>query len=91
MSDIAASHKRTLPVPDAGDDTTEFDSMVSGGMYAASDPYVQKIAGIESAKVRAINDERDPIRRKELLRDFMGTPKETDFYWIMPFFAEYVR
>lgn len=92
---IIPNWEAKLPKLEAGEqghvDTSEFDSMVRGGMYSAADPYVQRIAGIESAKVRAINDERDSAKRDKMLRDFMGIGPEVDFYWVMPFFAEYVR
>jgi hypothetical protein len=78
------------PKPAPGDDTTEFDLMVKGGMYQASDPYVQKIAQQESAKVKAINAEQDDKKRDALLRDFMGLSQDVEFYWMMPIFAEYV-
>ena len=84
------AHRAKLPKPEAGEDTSEFDKMVVGGMYAASDPYVQKIAGIESAKVKAINACQDSAEKNRFLREFMHIGQDVDFYWITPFFAEYV-
>jgi hypothetical protein len=76
---------------DASDERKEFEIMVNGGMYLASDPYIQKIAKQESAKVKAINAEEDDAKKIRLLRDFMGLSDDVDFYWITPLFAEYVR
>lgn len=79
-------------MPDPADgEKAEFTSMIRGGMYLASDPYIQKIAAQESAKVKAINVEQDEAKRMQLLRDFMGIAQDIDFYWIGPLFAEYVR
>lgn len=71
-------------------DKSEFEGMIRGEMYSAGDLYIQKIAGQEAAKVRAINAETDDKKRMRLLRDFMGIGDEVDFYWIGPLFAEYV-
>lgn len=73
------------------EDRKEFEIMINGGMYLASDPYIQKIAKQEAAKVKAINAEQDDARKMRLLRDFMGLSDDIDFYWVTPFFAEYVR
>ena len=87
MDNPAPAHVSTKDVPE---DRAVFERMIRGGMYHASDPYVQKIARQEGAKVRAINAEADDEKRMELLRQFMGLGKEIEFIWTGPFFAEYV-
>ena len=87
MDNPAPAHVSTEDVPE---DRAEFESMIRGGMYHAVDPYVQKIARQEGAKVRAINAEADDEKRMALLRQFMGIGKEIEFIWTGPFFAEYV-
>lgn len=79
------------PVPEPGDDATEFDKMMRGELYLHSNPYILKIAKSEAAKVCAINAETDASKRAELLREFMGISRDVDFYWIPPLFAEFVR
>lgn len=87
MDNPAPARVSTEDVPD---ERANFESMIRGGMYIAVDPYVQKIARQEGAKVRAINAETDDEKRMELLRQFMGIGKEIEFIWTGPFFAEYV-
>lgn len=86
MDNPAPAQVRTEDVPE---DRAEFETMIRGGMYHAVDPYVQKIARQEGAKVRAINAEADDEKRMELLRQFMGIGEEIEFIWTGPFFAEY--
>ena len=87
MDNPAPTRVSTEDVPE---DRAVFERMIRGGMYHASDPYVQKIARQEGTKVRAINAEEDDEKRMELLRQFMGIGKEIEFIWTGPFFAEYV-
>merc|ERR1712093_220252 len=70
-------------------DKSQFEGMIRGEMYSYADPYIQKVAGEEAAKVKAINAETDEAKRMRLFRDFMGLSDDVDFYWVTPFFAEY--
>ncbi|KAG9119679.1 putative O-acetyl transferase [Ceratobasidium sp. 392] len=74
----------------ANQDRTEFDLMVSGGSYLASDPYIQTIARAQRAKLNEINAETDTEKRSELLHNFFNVEKETKFDIWAPFFCEYV-
>ncbi len=80
-----------LPVPAEGESRAEFDLMVSGKPYKASDKYVQRIAADKRSKVFEINDARDDAKRAELFKKFVKSGKEgANFYILLPFFCEYV-
>ncbi|KAG9079590.1 putative O-acetyl transferase, partial [Ceratobasidium sp. UAMH 11750] len=70
-------------------DRTEFDIMVSGGSYLASDPYIQTVAKAQRAKLNEINAEKDAARRSELLHSFLTVDKDAEIDIWMPFFCEY--
>jgi maltose O-acetyltransferase len=71
-------------------DHSEFDLMVSGAPYLASDPYIQTVAKTQRAKLNEINAEKDEVRRIELLRGFFDLEKDSEFDVWAPFFCEYV-
>jgi hypothetical protein len=71
-------------------DPSEFERMVRGEMYSASDPYVRAMATQQAAKARAINEERDDEERDRLLRAFYNVKEGTNFYVVAPTFVEYV-
>ncbi|KAG8686169.1 putative O-acetyl transferase [Ceratobasidium sp. 395] len=73
----------------SNDDRTEFELMVSGGSYLASDPYIQTVARTQRAKMNEINAEKDSAKRSELLHNFFNVDKETEFDIWAPFFCEY--
>jgi acetyltransferase-like isoleucine patch superfamily enzyme len=81
---------------DALDDKTEFNLMIQGKPYLASDPYIGRVAAAQRAKLRAINAELDVAKRQALCHDFFTVTDEgEDGKWEMgfvsPFFCEYVR
>lgn len=68
----------------------EFDLMVSGAPYLASDPYIGQVARAQRAKLNRINKEEDSEERMKLLRDFVNADKDAEFDIWAPFFCEYV-
>ncbi|KAG9079358.1 putative O-acetyl transferase [Ceratobasidium sp. 370] len=73
----------------ADQDRAEFDLMISGGSYLASDPYIQAIAKAQRAKLNEINAEKDTVRRSDLLHSFLNVNKDAEIDIWMPFFCEY--
>ncbi|KAJ7664705.1 hypothetical protein B0H17DRAFT_299562 [Mycena rosella] len=77
---------------DANDDT-EFNLMVQGKPYLASDPYIGRVATAQRAKLRAINVQLDATKRTTLLHDFFTVTDEGESAWeigiVEPFFCEY--
>ncbi|KAG5646093.1 hypothetical protein DXG03_004332 [Asterophora parasitica] len=75
-----------IPQPAAIESRDEFELMVSGKPYLASDPYVQRVAQAQRKKVYAINDERDDEKRNALMRKFFKSSGEGKYYNHPPFF-----
>jgi hypothetical protein len=81
-----------LPEPAQGESIEEFNIMISGKPYRASDPYIQRIAGAKRSKVFEINDARDDAKRMNLFKQFVKSGKQdAKFFILLPFFCEYVR
>lgn len=72
-------------------DTTEYDLMVQGLPYLASDPYICQVRARGSTQLRAINAEYDDGKRTELMRQFFTCDPDAEIYIVLPFFCEYVR
>ncbi|KAJ7499477.1 putative O-acetyl transferase [Mycena latifolia] len=80
---------------DAKSDETEFNLMVQGKPYLASDPYIGRVAAAQRAKLRVINAELDAAKRRTLLHDFFtvtdeGENASWEIVIVEPFFCEYV-
>ena len=70
-------------------DTSEFFGMIKGELYRYTDPYISKVARVESAKIRRINKEDDDDKRLAMVRDFLNLPADIDINVVPPFWAEY--
>lgn len=79
--------------PETGLDTTEFNLMLAGKPYLASDPYRCRISNAVTKQVYAFNEEKDMGKRCEFLQTFFknGSDVEAPRRLIsLPFFCEYV-
>jgi hypothetical protein len=82
------SDSYTLPTPGDDQSSAEFDLMISGKPYLASDAYIQRIATAQRQKLYQINDERDDEKRTELMKRFFKC--KGVFANMGPIFCEYV-
>lgn len=92
---MTASDAPTMPSvdPETGLDTTEFQLMLQGKPYLASDPYRCHVSNKVTKQIYEFNDERSMAKRCEFLQTFFknGSDKEKPRRLIsLPFFCEYV-
>jgi hypothetical protein len=80
-----------MSIPDESLSKAEFELMISGKPYLASDPYIRQVASKAAAKVREINKEEDDIKRQALVRSFIKCDSNAQIWITPPFFCEYVR
>ncbi|KAJ9091012.1 hypothetical protein QFC19_009308 [Naganishia cerealis] len=79
--------------PQTGLDTTEFQRMLQGKPYLASDPYRCHIAAKGADAVYEFNQERSMEKRVELLRSLVKNGSDVEDpqrFVALPFFCEYV-
>lgn len=87
----------TMDVNETNDanDKAEFNLMIHGKPYLASDSYIGRVATAQRAKLRAINTELNATKRTNLLHDFFtvtdeGKAANWEIVIVGPFFCEYV-
>jgi hypothetical protein len=68
----------------------EYELMLAGKPYLASDPYIQQVHETAAIKVKEINSEHDGAKRQQLLRAFFTCAPDADVFVTLPFFCEYV-
>jgi hypothetical protein len=71
-------------------DRTEFERMIVGEPYFASDPYIQQVATAQRKKVDEINAEKDDTKRETLFKNFLKCKEDATVAIVLPFFCEYV-
>lgn len=67
---------------------TEYEKMIAGEMYRASDPYLRELRQMRLTKTRQFNNEDDPQKRSAIIKSWLGSTGE-NIYMEQPFACDY--